>query len=132
MIVVSDTSPLNGLLVIGRLDVLIQVYQKVIIPPAVYQELLALLSKTLDQGESEAIATSIERNADYLLIDEKKGRAVAESLGIKIVGLVGVLIEAKELEVIGQVKPLLDELQQKAGFWISEKFYSYILQKLGE
>ncbi|WKN46299.1 DUF3368 domain-containing protein [Tunicatimonas pelagia] len=161
MIIISDTSSLSGLLVIGRLDILEQVYQRVIIPQAVYEELLTLerygydlqaiqkatwlkvivpsdkqlvakLSETLDQGESEAIAASIEQNADYLLIDEKKGRAVAESLGVEVVGLVGVLIEAKELEVIDLVAPILDELRQKAGFWISEKFYSYILRKLNE
>lgn len=161
MIIVSDTSPISELLVIGRLDLLVQIYGKVIIPQVVFDELLALenygynlqalkeaswleitapanrqlvakLSEELDKGESEAIALALELNADYLAIDEKKGRTVAASLGIAIVGLVGILIEAKELGIIDRVKPLLDELQEKAGFWISEKFYSYILAKLNE
>ncbi len=50
----------------------------------------------LDSGEAEAIALAVELKADYLLIDETKGRQIAASYGIKVTGIIGVLIKAKE------------------------------------
>lgn len=66
------------------------------------------LEKELDKGEAESIALAYSIKADYLLIDEIKGRTIAEKLGLKIVGLIGVLIEAKNKNIISTVKPLLD------------------------
>src|SRR5438045_1685658 len=125
MIVVSDTSSISGLLQIGHLDLLKKMYSIVLIPPAVYNELLALqkrnidlsiinssswitivevrnnelvlqLRKSLDAGESEAIALALEQKADVLLIDETDGRAIAKKYGLHIVGLLGILVEAKQ------------------------------------
>ena len=161
MIVVSDTSPITGLFIIGKLDLLQQIYGEIIIPRVVFDELLLLekygykleelkylpwlkikepsdkeletrLNEDLHAGESAAITLAIELNADYLIIDEKKGRTVAEELGIEIIGLIGVFRIAKEMQLIDKVKPLLDALISEADFWISKKFYNYILKQLGK
>lgn len=161
MIIISDTSPISGLLLIDSLSLLPEIYSEIIIPHAVFQELIALeqygynlsplktaqwlnvlsptdtqfvaqLNKELDKGESEAIALAVELSAKLLIIDEKQGRAVAESLGFKFTGVIGVLIDAKERGIIEKEKPLLDALRTKAKFWLSEQFYHYILAQLDE
>ena len=50
----------------------------------------------MDLGESEAIALSIELQSDILIIDEVAGRSIAKKLGRNIIGMVGILIEAKK------------------------------------
>jgi uncharacterized protein len=111
MIVVSDTSPISNLAAIGQLELLQQLYGSVIIPTAVYQELLnsgetdpavlaiqtvnwietrsvanitllQTLQNNLDIGEAEAITLAVELNADRLIVDERRGRNEAIRLGL--------------------------------------------------
>lgn len=161
MIVVSDTSVISALLSIDKLELLSQLYGKVIIPQVVWDELERLrafgydlsplentqwleiidpkdkeletrLNEVLDKGESAAIALSKEVNPDFLAIDEKKGREIAQSMGIPIIGVIGILIVAKRQTIIQEVKPLLDSLISEAGFRISRKLYEYILTEISE
>lgn len=121
MIVISDTSAITNLAAIDHLGLLPLLYEQVIIPAAVYRELVDIeppvpgsievqtatwlevksIAKRevverlqsegrLDPGESEAIALALELKADLLLIDERRGRAEADRLGIKIIGLLGI------------------------------------------
>jgi len=161
VIVVSNTSPVTNLAAVGQLEVLQQLYEKVLIPQAVHGELtfggaaqpggtevqtlewietrqvtdralVAALRMELDAGEAEAIALAVELKANLLLLDERRGRVVASRLGLRFIGLLGVLIEAKQKGCIPAVKPVLDDLVVKAGFWVSQRLYARVLQAAGE
>jgi len=160
MIVVSDTSCISNLLIINELDLLRKIYSQIFIPPAVYNEILALekgskdlnyfksqewiISKTdftknisllppknIDPGEAEAIDLAIYLKAERLLIDERKGSVLAKELGITTIGLLGILKIAKENHLILSVKKLLDQLIEN-NFWISNELYHIVLKSTNE
>ncbi len=93
------------------------------IRPVMNESLVAILSESLDRGESEAIVLAQELRADLLIIDEIKGRNYAKKLNIRIIGLVGILVQAKIEGILENVGEILDELKHKAGFWISQELY---------
>lgn len=156
MIVVSDTSAISNLFLVHQLHLLPAIFGQVIIPKQVFSELLILetdfgydlsslksaswleirqvqspktvkrLKKVLDDGESEAIALAKEINADYLLIDEHEGRQIAIDEGLRIIGVLGVLVQAKNNGLISLVKPVMDNLRGKAKFRISESLYNQV------
>ena len=161
MIVVSDTSPISNLIQIGKVDLLNKVFGDVLIPPTVQDEILALESfgidlKTfltadwikvqaiqdqskvitllidLDEGESEAIVLAQEVSADWILMDERAGTKIAEGLGLHPIGVIGVLIKAKEKGIIPSVVAVIEELRTTAGFWVTDKFLLKIKNELGE
>jgi predicted nucleic acid-binding protein len=161
MIIVSDTSPITNLALIGQLTILQQLYGIIVIPQAVAEEIAAAIPRLinspdilhfdwiqimqvtdemlvtslqleLDAGEAQAIALAIELKAELLLVDERRGRTIAARLNLSIIGLLGVLIEAKHRGLLATVKPLLDDLIAKAGFWISHELYDRVLQAAGE
>lgn len=157
MIVVSNTSPIMNLAVIGRLHIIEKLYGKVLIPEAVSHELSIIvpdisvqnypwiekqdlknkllaesLRLELDTGEAEAIALSVETKAGLLLMDERRGRKAALRFGLKYIGLMGMLVEAKHKGIVSSVKPAIDDLITKAGFWVGNNLYARILQESGE
>lgn len=150
MIVVADSSPLIALCRIGRLGVLHDVFGQLIIPDAVWREviesnpekmgahevmsaawierrsvsdmpLVQLLRQDLGAGESEAIVLAREIQAAVVLMDERRGRAAAKRLGLTCTGLVGVLMEARRLGVVTDPVTVAIELRDIAGFWISDE-----------
>ena len=74
----------------------------------------------LDRGEPEAILLAEEVNCKFLLIDEKKGRAIATRRGVPVVGTAGVLLAAKKRGLLDAVVPNLKRLEQ-AGYRMSEE-----------
>lgn len=86
----------------------------------------------LDPGESEAIALVLELKANLLLIDERRGRAEADRLGVRITGLLGILVEAKRKNLIATVKPLIDAMIATSEFRVSPALYNQILDMVDE
>ncbi len=159
MSIVSNSSPLVSLSRIGQLDLLRQLYGEVYIPEAVWQEvvirgagqpganevrsakwisvrpvnnrlLVHTLNQNLDEGESEAIVLALEIRAELLLMDERLGREVARHHGLRYTGVIGILIEAKNRNLISAVRPHLDALRNVAGFRISETLYLKVIQDI--
>lgn len=86
----------------------------------------------LDADESEAIALALELRSDLLLLDERRGRSIANQLGINVTGLLGVLLVAKQRGCLNAIKPLLHDLSNVAGFWIDRELYRLVLASAGE
>jgi len=89
------------------------------------------LAKNLGKGEASSIMLALELDDSLLIIDERKGRKVAEEMKIEIIGSLGVLIRAKEKGVIESVKEILN-LIDKTNFRISDSIKEQILKKAGE
>lgn len=89
------------------------------------------LKRVLDEGEAEAIQLAVEKNAHLLLMDEKKGRKVAKSRGINVIGTGGILIKSKNTGLLEFVSPILQELK-KAGYRLSPALCKKILELAGE
>jgi predicted nucleic acid-binding protein len=153
MIVVSDTSAITSLLQIGWEELLSRIYSDVFIPEAVRDELLRehsaipefircqsasnraevqRLLAELDLGEAEAIILAKELKADELLIDETAGRRIAAREGVNVIGLLGVLLEAKGRGIISSVRQIAEELETKAGFRLSNAVKEMFFREAGE
>jgi len=161
MIVVSNTSPLTNLAAIGHFELLRQLFGEVAIADGVWAELNALgrrwpgakeveeadwihrysinnqalvtaLRRDLERGEAESIALALDLKSDLLLLDEKEGRRAAQRLGLRVAGVVGVLITAKARNEIENVRPLLDSLRLAAGFYLSDDVYQQALRLSNE
>jgi len=161
VIVVTDTSVILNLCLIGQQDLLRLMYGKVLAPTMVVVEFqrlaredlrfqglqfpdfiekaapLCLLpslasSARLQAGEIAALSLAVERQADAVLMDELAGRAAAASLGLRATGLLGILRDAKERSLVPAVAPLLDRLEKEANFWISASLRNMVLKAVGE
>jgi len=96
------------------------------------EQLVAVLGNELDRGEAEAIALSIEMKADLLLIDEREARAVARQAGLRVRGLLGILLRAKATGKIPSVKAEIEALRTAAGFFVTARLEQEILRNAGE
>ena len=155
MKIVSDSSPLIALAKIEMLDIL---RNGIVIPKAVFDEItkpekeyakeldkwgkdkviavknrkaVEYLEMIIDRGEAETIALAEELNADAVLIDDLKARKIAKLRGLNIIGTIGVLLDAKERELIREVKPLLEKLM-KEKIRMSKELYDHALDLANE
>jgi predicted nucleic acid-binding protein len=161
MRVVSNTSPISNLAIIGRLDLLKRRYGTVLIPPAVAAELSALshpaakaqiaaalaegwmvteqapppsppLPFPLDAGETEAIGLAVGTRADVLLMDERRGREAARRNGLAVGGVLGELLHARQTGVLASLRPEINRLRAEAGFFVDAEIERFILSQVGE
>lgn len=160
MIVVSDTTPISELAKISRLTLLRDVYQRVIIPQEVYDEVMAgpgaitaaiqaatwidvvtvrdshevlavHAATRLGLGECAALVLAEELGAQRLLMDDRAGRSEARARGLSVTGTIGTLLVAKQRGIIPSVKDVLDDLKAQ-GTRIGEQLYREALAAANE
>lgn len=160
MILVLDASPLITLARIGSLDFLRRLADQVVVPEAVYMESVGRASgrpgsaeisqagwivrrpvqnqadvlrlrTRIGWGEAEAIVLAGEIRADAVVLDDATARQIAEQEGCRVVGLLGLLIEGKQRDLLVAVKPLLDAMRH-SGFFIGDELYTTILHQAAE
>ena len=116
-LVIADTSPVNYLILIGHIDLLPRLFERVVLPGAVQNELSNPVAPPavqrwianppawlevveadgvdaiagLHKGEAAAIALAESLHADLLLIDEREGSRVAKKRGLRVTGTLGIL-----------------------------------------
>lgn len=154
--VISNATPLIALNKIGKLDLLKQIYGEIIIPYAVYEEVILesnikdsndfvkesgfinimnikneeakrLFVTSLHKGEVEVMILAKEMEADICVIDDLLARKYAKYYNIKITGTIGIFLKAKELGIITNIKPIMDELIS-SGIYIDNKLYNRVLE----
>ncbi len=155
-LVIADAGPIISLAIIDQWYLFESLFTKVRIPSAVWEEITRDDSKpcvneikqyfydkveiiessnelffVMDFGESEAILLYKELSADYLLIDDKKARSIAETLGVICIGTIGILAVAKERGIIKELKPLFEKLLENKRYY-SVTLLNSLLSKFGE
>lgn len=157
MIVVSDTSPINYLILIDAIELLPQLYGRILVPPHVRQELLdpagpqrvrewtaappdwlevrpvsaplpAAALVALDRGEQEAISLAAEMQVP-LLIDDRRGRTVAQAQGLRVVGTLGILGAAAQRGLV-DLRAAVEQLTQQTNFRIAPELVHSFLEQL--
>ena len=156
--VVANNTPLAALWAIGRLDLLQDLFGKILIPQEVANEFLAVdqfarkkdldtapwiqvdqvrdrrrvvAYANLDLGEAEVLALGEEKCARLLVLDEVKGRRFARRMGVPIIGTLGVVLLAKEEGLLESVAPVIEQLQD-AGFYLAPDLVSRALELADE
>jgi predicted nucleic acid-binding protein len=161
VIVVADTSVILNLTCIGHVELVRHLYTEVWIPQKVAEEFLWQTSvnplfrglqlppwlrardsssiserlrsdNLLDDGERAQLALALKIHADAILIDEENGRRTAIEIGLHRVGILGILIRAKNQGLVTDLKPIIDSLKRGANFWISRSLRENILISVGE
>lgn len=134
-----DTSPLQYLHQLDLLDLLPSLYGEVSVPESVVREIVAgrarevalpelkalpwvnvrraaslavlPLVADLGAGEKEVLALALESADSLVILDDFLARRVAQELGLKLTGTLGLLLKGKQLGRIDRVKPLLERLE---------------------
>jgi uncharacterized protein len=153
MIIVSDTSPLSALITVNQADLLRLIFGEVIIPNTVRSELLRFHAslpewlrvqaaadvelvdrhcEVVDRGEAEAIVLAKEVGADYILIDERRGRRLAREQGLRIIGLLGIVLLAKRRSLIPSARNLIEDMIHRSGVYLDDEIKNSALRSVGE
>lgn len=152
MPVISNSSPLIALTQIGRLDLLRRLHLCICIPPAVareaeptvaelpdwvvVQELAhplqpSVVSGSIGPGEREVVSLGLELGAALPILDEQPARRLATSLGLRVIGTVGLLMAGKERGFLAKIRPELDRLLA-VRFFMDQDLYDRVIAQAGE
>lgn len=161
MIVVSDSGPIIHLGMIGRTELIHDLFGDILLPGAVYREvvevgaglpgslelqaaswavvaeptqqtqLAKVLESDLDPGEIAVILLAVERQAGLVLVDDLAARQAAVRLGLSVIGTLGILLAAKKRGLVDAIEPLLQALKHQ-GFWIAASLEASVLRSAGE
>lgn len=154
--VIANTTPLIALAGIGQLELLHHLYEKILIPQAVMDEIESEPAHTqvmnakwiqikkiahserksfykarLHSGEVEVIILAEEEKADLVIMDDNNAKKTAKYIGLNVTGTFGILIKAKQTGLIPAVAPLLEKLIDD-GFYVDETTKALALKKAGE
>jgi predicted nucleic acid-binding protein len=147
---ISNASPLIALNQIDCLTLLPRLYATVIIPPAVRREISPSVGRppwieerslqqpidprvpgTLGAGEREAIGLALEIGVFRIVLDDLRARRRAESLGLEVIGTLGILVLAKRHRLISAMRPFAEALLDQ-GFFVSPSVFDEALTTAGE
>jgi uncharacterized protein len=157
VIVVSDASPLIALSSVDRLDLMQLLFDTVIIPVSVRDEIMGAAAKitvnlpsfirvepvaaelpvrflklNLHAGESEAISLALERDIQGIILDDKQAREIAAELGLKVIGTLGLLILARRKGFLSEVRPLMAQIIERVNFRIAPSVLNRALSLIDE
>lgn len=156
MIVVPDAGPLIYLAGAAQLDLLPALYDRVVVPRVVFDEVVVagaglvgapevgsatwlevedvvpdpVLADTLDRGEAAAIPLA-ERLHATLLVDDADARAVARARGLVVVGTLGILLSAKRRGMVTEIRPIIVRMES-LGMFVSARLREEILRLAAE
>jgi predicted nucleic acid-binding protein len=157
--VVINTSPLIVLFKSQLIDILPQVCREIIIPNAVWSEVVkagkndlpsqqlpqitwgkkvdlisispTITSWGLDPGETEVLSFAWENKGYRVIIDDAAGRRVARTLNIPFIGTVGLLLVAKQQGMLDSMTLAIQSLKD-SGLWLSDDLVKYLIEEAGE
>jgi len=147
--IISDTSCFIILSNIGELTLLKSLFGQIITTPEIAREFgedlpdwviihqvkdqyrQQLLEMQIDKGESSAIALALELPNSTIILDDYKARKIAERLGIKITGTIGIIIKAKQIGIIPSIKPILNKIKTN-DFRLTPEIELFALKEAGE
>lgn len=101
--------------------------------PVKDKDVVAVLRATyhLGIGEAEAIVLAEQLQADWLLLDDLAARNAGEQRALRFIGTLGILLLAKDLGLLTNIREVLEELVV-SGFHVSDSLYQRILARSGE
>lgn len=157
--VIVNSSPLFYLHRLGYLHLFQKLYDEIVIPSAVVNELdegkrlgedvpiiedykwidikhvtvplFIRIMSDLGQGEAEVLALGCEHKNSLLIIDDSLARKIAQLYTFRITGTAGVLLKAKQNKHIQEIRPIFNKLKD-VGFYLSENLISDMLNAAGE
>ena len=91
--------------------------------------MLRILKRELDSGEAEAITLALETRAQWVLLDESEARRIAKDLGLKVTGVLGILLRAYRQKRIPSLRTEMERLREKAGFYIADHLFEDLLKQ---
>ena len=158
--IICNSGPLIALGLLDRLDILKSLFDEVLIPAEVQEEIEQggaklsglenfnhaewirivpleekrneLLESLLDKGEAAVISLAREQKVALVLIDERKARKVTRDIyGLQPIGTARILVEAKRKNLLPDIASQFQKLRQE-GYWIHDSIVETALREAGE